>query len=91
MAVHRAEFPLRVKTSPKVCKVLKASFDNATKRENSSKALIRLEFKHLLKESGVSTMKAFNLIVLKIEQLCAITTPDQNTDRSKIETLTTTI
>lgn len=91
LAVHRAEFPVRVKTYPKVCEVLKGRFDNSTKRETNSKALMRLDFNELLKEADGSTRKAFNLLVLKIEQLSAIATPDQQSDRAKIGTLTSTI
>lgn len=52
---------------------------------------MRLDFKQLLKEANGSTLKAFNTLVLRIEQLSAIATPDKQTDKAKIGTLMSTI
>lgn len=89
--MHRPEFLLRCKIHLKVCKVLRSRFDNATKRANNTKALMRLVFNELLKEVGGSTRKAFNLLVLKIEQLSAIATPHQQIERAEIGTLMSTV
>lgn len=43
------------------------------------------------KKPDGSTLKAFNKLVHKIEQLSTIATPDQQTDRAKIGTLKGTI
>lgn len=52
---------------------------------------MRLDFRRILKESEGSNLKAFNALVMKIEQLSAISTPDQQTDRAKIGILMRTI
>lgn len=76
LSVHRSEFPSKVRTYPKICDVLRYRFDNSTKRETNTKALMRLDFDTLLKEANGSTLKAFNNLVLQIEHLSAISTKD---------------
>lgn len=87
LAVHRSEFPKNVKTYPKICTILTHRFDNALRRETNTKSLLRLDFKKFLKDVDGSNLKAINNLVLRIEQLSAITTTDQRTERAKIRNL----
>lgn len=62
-------------------------FDSRTKRETNTKALLRLSYDKFLKEWRGSPLKEFNNLVLRIEKLAAVDTPDQQSNRAKISVL----
>lgn len=91
LAVHRSEFPKQVKTYMKICEVLKSRFDSNTKREKNTKVLKRIDSSTFLNDASGSSLRAFNALVLRIEQLSAIATEDQQSDKAKITNLMDTI
>lgn len=66
---------------------MKQRFDSHTKRGTNSKALQRLTIDNFLKDAGGSPLKAFNALGLRIDQLAAVATPDQQSDHAKITVL----
>lgn len=87
LAVHRSEYPLKVKTYPKICRLLQLRFDTRTKGDTNSKVLHRLKFDTLLKAANGSPLQAFSALVLRVEKLASIAEPEDQTDKSKISFL----
>lgn len=84
LAVHRTEFPLRVRTYPKLCKVVKQRFDNRSKREANSKALHRLDFNTFLRQAKESPIRAFNDLAIRIEKLATVAEREDTTEKARI-------
>lgn len=87
LAVHRAEFPLKVKTYPKLCRVLEQRFDTRSKRDTNSKALRRLDFSEFLKDAKGSQTRAFNNLVLRIEKLSTVAEVEDSSEKARISNL----
>lgn len=84
LSVHRSQYPAKVKTNPKLCKILKLRFDTRTKKDTNSKALHRLTFEPFLTSACGSPLCAFSALVLRMEKLASIAQPKDQTERAKV-------
>lgn len=92
--VHKSIFPSNVKTSAKLCQVMRQRFDSSTKREPIPKPYSDSVLTSLLKKPTdlkLRRSKTSTKLVLRIEKLASVATPEQEAYKAKITVLMNSI